>query len=67
MVVVHGHEDGSCVSGCEQGGDGLEETERQAPLLNVALPGPHQFFSQRLLQGQRELAGGWTMPSGVDV
>lgn len=51
----------------EQGCDGLEELERQASALDLTLLGPHQLFSQGLLQGQRELAGGGTVPTMVHL
>lgn len=49
----------------EQGCDGLKEPERQASVLDLTLLGPHQLFSQGLLQGQRELAGRGGVPTVV--
>lgn len=51
----------------EQGSDGLQEAKCQPALLDLALFGPHQFFSQGLLQGQGELAGRWAMPARVHL
>lgn len=65
MAAVHCHDNRPRVSGGEQGCDGLEEPKRQASVLDLTLLGPHQLFSQRLLQGQGELAGGGAGPTVV--
>lgn len=53
------------MSGGEQGRDGLEQPKRQALVLDLTLLGPHQLFSQGLLQGQGQLAGGGGVPTVV--
>lgn len=65
VVVVHRHDNRSRMGRRQHGGEGLEDTKRQPTLLNVALLGLHQFFSERLLQGQRDLAGRGAVPAGV--
>lgn len=67
VAAVHRHDNRPCVGRGEQGSKGLQKAECQAALLNLALFGPHQFFSQGLLQGQGELAGRRAMPAGVHL
>lgn len=67
MAAVHGHDNGPSVSRGQQGCYGLQELKGQAALLDLALLGPHQVFSQGLLQGQGQLAGGGTGPAGVHL
>lgn len=67
MVAVHGHDDGPGVGGGQQGCYGLQELKGQTSMLDLALLGPHQVFSQGLLQGKRQLAGGGARPAGVHL
>lgn len=67
MAAVHGHNDRPRVGRGQQGCNGLQEMKRQPSLLNLALLGPHQFFSQGLLQGQRQLAGRGARPARVHL
>lgn len=67
VAAVHGHDNGPGVGGGQQGGYGLQQLKGQAALLDLALLGPHQVFSQGLLQGQGQLAGGGAGPAGVHL
>lgn len=67
VTAVHGHDNGPGVCGGQQGCYGLQELKCQTSLLDLALLGPHQVFSQGLLQGQGQLAGGGAWPAGVHL
>lgn len=67
VAAVHGHDNGPGVGGGQQGCYGLQQLKGQAALLDLALLGPHQVFSQGLLQGQGQLAGGGAGPAGVHL
>lgn len=67
MAAVHGHDDNPRVGRGQQGCNGLQETKCQPSWLNLALLGPHQFFSQGLLQGLRQLVGTGARPERVHL
>lgn len=62
---MHGHHQGTAVWGAEQGGEGLQDTHRDARHLRVTLDDAGQLLAQGLLQREGHGAGTGALPPRV--